>query len=156
VRGFLPRSIRQPVFAAAAAVYPKADWLPRPLRFKRTLENLARDPAEAYFRSVSCTVPEDVAALLAPDSPVRAHDPFWALRSAYDRADGPDPLARVLYTDIHTWLVDDILAKVDRAAMACSLEVRCPLLDHHFVELCARIPSGEKLRHGEGKALFKA
>ena len=40
--------------------------------------------------------------------------------------------------------------------MAVSLEVRAPLLDHRLVELCARIPSGEKLRRGEGKAIFKA
>jgi asparagine synthase (glutamine-hydrolysing) len=156
VRRLLPRALRVPVFAGAAAMYPKADWLPRPLRFKRTLQNLARDPAEAYFRSVSCALPEDVAALLAPDAVAACGDPFVALRAAYARADGPDPLSRILATDIQTWLCDDILAKVDRTSMAVSLEVRAPLLDHRFMELCARIPSDEKLRRGEGKAIFKA
>jgi asparagine synthase (glutamine-hydrolysing) len=51
--------------------------------------------------------------------------------------------------------VDDILTKVDRASMANSLEVRCPLLDHKFMELVAQMPSGLKLHHGQGKYLFK-
>jgi len=155
VRGFLPRPLRRPVFSLAGALYPKADSLPRNLRWKRTLENLGRDPAEAYFRSVSCAVPEDVEALLTPEVALQGFDPFAALRRAYERADGPDSLSRVLYTDFHTWLPDDILAKVDRASMAVGLEVRCPLLDHRFVEMCARIPSSEKIRGGEGKAVFK-
>jgi asparagine synthase (glutamine-hydrolysing) len=54
-----------------------------------------------------------------------------------------------------TYLVDDILVKVDRASMANSLEVRCPLLDHKLVELIARMPSGLKLRNGQGKYIFK-
>jgi asparagine synthase (glutamine-hydrolysing) len=137
-------------------VYPKADWLPRPLRFKRTLQNLARDPASAYFRSVSCALPDEALALIDPDLGVLGHDPFTALRAAYQRSDATDPLSKVLYTDIHTNLTDDILTKVDRAAMAVSLEVRAPLLDHRFVELCARIPAAEKIWRGQGKALFKA
>jgi asparagine synthase (glutamine-hydrolysing) len=54
-----------------------------------------------------------------------------------------------------TYLVDDILAKVDRASMANSLEVRCPLLDHKLMELIARMPSSLKLHHGQGKYIFK-
>src|SRR5437016_13188529 len=57
--------------------------------------------------------------------------------------------------DIKTYLVDDILVKVDRASMANSLEVRCPLLDHRLMELIAQIPSGLKLHHGQGKYIFK-
>ena len=54
-----------------------------------------------------------------------------------------------------TYLVDDILVKVDRASMANSLEVRCPLLDHKLMELIAQIPSGLKLHNGQGKYIFK-
>jgi asparagine synthase (glutamine-hydrolysing) len=66
-----------------------------------------------------------------------------------------DPLNRELYVDIKTYLVDDILAKVDRASMAVGLEVRVPLLDHKLVEFMARIPAGFKLRNGAGKYVFK-
>jgi asparagine synthase (glutamine-hydrolysing) len=57
--------------------------------------------------------------------------------------------------DIKTYLVDDILVKVDRASMANSLEVRCPLLDHKLMELVAQIPSDLKLHRSHGKYIFK-
>jgi len=57
--------------------------------------------------------------------------------------------------DMKTYLTDDILVKVDRASMANSLEVRCPLLDHKLMELIAQIPSGLKLNNGQGKYIFK-
>jgi asparagine synthase (glutamine-hydrolysing) len=54
-----------------------------------------------------------------------------------------------------TYLTDDILAKVDRASMAVSLEVRAPLLDHKLMETVATIPSSLKLAGREGKYIFK-
>jgi asparagine synthase (glutamine-hydrolysing) len=83
------------------------------------------------------------------------YDSVEVLRSHYDRANTPDPLSRIQYVDIKTYLVDDILVKVDRASMANSLEVRCPLLDHNLMELIAQMPSGLKLRNGQGKYIFK-
>ncbi len=69
---------------------------------------------------------------------------------------GPsDPLSAVQYLDIKTYLADDILAKVDRASMAHSLEVRVPVLDHEFMELIATIPSSLKIKGKEGKYIFK-
>ena len=77
------------------------------------------------------------------------------LRYHYDRANTYDPLSRIQYVDMKTYLVDDILVKVDRASMANSLEVRCPLLDHKLMELIAQMPSSLKLRNGQGKYIFK-
>jgi asparagine synthase (glutamine-hydrolysing) len=77
------------------------------------------------------------------------------LRYHYQRAKTTDPLSRIQYVDIKTYLPDDILAKVDRASMANSLEVRSPLLDHKLMELIARMPSNLKLRNGQGKYIFK-
>jgi asparagine synthase (glutamine-hydrolysing) len=68
---------------------------------------------------------------------------------------GQDPLSRIQYIDFKTYLVDDILVKVDRASMANSLEVRVPLLDHHLVELVARMPSNLKLKGRESKYILK-
>ena len=64
-------------------------------------------------------------------------------------------LSRIQYVDIKTYLPDDILTKVDRASMAVSLEVRAPLLDHHYMERVASIPSRLKLRGRKGKYIFK-
>ena|SRR5437879_607633 len=77
------------------------------------------------------------------------------LREHFNRADTDDPLSRIQYVDIKTYLPDDILTKVDRASMAVSLEVRAPLLDHKLMETVARIPSSLKLRGRKGKYIFK-
>ena len=66
-----------------------------------------------------------------------------------------DLVTRNELLDVNTYLVDDILTKVDRASMANSLEVRVPLLDHEFLELAFKIPSTMKLRNAEGKYIFK-
>jgi asparagine synthase (glutamine-hydrolysing) len=83
------------------------------------------------------------------------YDSADVMRYHYDRAGTLDPLSRIQYVDMKTYLVDDILVKVDRASMANSLEVRCPLLDHKLMELIAQIPSGLKLNNGRGKYIFK-
>ena len=66
-----------------------------------------------------------------------------------------DALAQVQYLDLKTYLVGDILTKVDRASMANGLEVRVPLLDHELVEWISGLPSNFKLCGGEGKYIFK-
>lgn len=66
-----------------------------------------------------------------------------------------DLVTRNELLDISTYLVDDILTKVDRVSMANSLEVRVPLLDHEFIELAFKIPSTMKLKNTEGKYIFK-
>lgn len=58
--------------------------------------------------------------------------------------------------DIHTYLPDDLMAKVDIASMAHGLETRAPLLDHELLEWAARIPSAVKMPGGRLKGLFKA
>jgi asparagine synthase (glutamine-hydrolysing) len=66
-----------------------------------------------------------------------------------------DPLSLVQYLDFKTYLPGDILVKVDRASMAHSLEVRCPILDYTYVDWVSGLPPGLKLRQGEGKYIFK-
>ena len=72
------------------------------------------------------------------------YDDLWYLR-AHWRLD-LDPIKRMQHVDLHTFLPDDLLVKVDRASMACSLEVRVPLLDRRVVELAASFPMSLKLR----------
>ena len=151
VRGLLPRALWQ----ALGIAYPKLDWLPRFLRFKRTFQNLARDPAEAYARSVSGVLPEEIRPLLRPEWRDAGLDPLGAVRDAYRSSDGDDALARAAAADYATWLPGDILVKVDRASMAVSLEVRAPFLDHELVELAARMPGALKLAGGATKGFLR-
>jgi asparagine synthase (glutamine-hydrolysing) len=58
---------------------------------------------------------------------------------------------RMTFIDTASYLVDDILAKVDRASMSTSLEVRCPLLDHRVIEMSWRFPATVKCKNGTGK-----
>lgn len=66
-----------------------------------------------------------------------------------------DFVTNLQYLDLQTYMVDDILTKVDRASMLNSLEVRVPLLDHKFAELSFRIPSNLKFKGKERKYIFK-
>jgi asparagine synthase (glutamine-hydrolysing) len=157
LRSYFPAPLRRAVFGALGQLYPKLGWAPRFLRAKSTFQSLARNPIEGYFSGISCCPPAQKHQLLSPEAwqSLAGYDSLDVLRYHYDRADTTDPLSRIQYVDMKTYLVDDILVKVDRASMANSLEVRCPLLDHKLMELIAQMPSGLKLHDGQGKYIFK-
>jgi asparagine synthase (glutamine-hydrolysing) len=81
--------------------------------------------------------------------------PYSQFARYYDESPADDPLSRLLYLDTKTYLPGDILTKVDRLSMAASLEARCPILDHEFVEWAAGLPLKYKFRDGTGKYIFK-
>jgi len=85
---------------------------------------------------------------------IHGHRSEQFIEAAYGDGRG-DPLASMLAADIAYVLPDDFLTKVDRASMACGLEVRPPLVDHELLELTARMPSHFKVRNGETKWLLK-
>ena len=67
-----------------------------------------------------------------------------------------EPLTQAAYVDIKTWLVDDILVKVDRMAMAVGLEVRAPFLDHRLAEFAFSLPAELRLKGTQQKRVLKA
>jgi len=157
LRSIVPAPLRRGVFGPLGRVYPKLGWAPRVFRAKNTFQSLARSPIEGYYNGMSVCPPDLKSRLLSADVQNRlaGYDSVEVLRYHYDRAKTTDPLSRIQYVDIKTYLVDDILVKVDRASMANSLEVRSPLLDHKLMELVARMPSSLKLHNGQGKYIFK-
>jgi asparagine synthase (glutamine-hydrolysing) len=157
LRGFLPYGFRRAVFGPLGRLYPKMDRAPRVLRARTTFQSLSFDPLEGYFESVSTFRRDDKPRILSDG--IRAslgrYSTLDFFHTHYDRADTPDLLSRIQYLDIKTYLTDDILTKVDRASMAVSLEVRCPLLDHRLMEMAAGMPASLKLNGVTGKYIFK-
>jgi asparagine synthase (glutamine-hydrolysing) len=157
LRSHLPPALRSAVFGPLGRWYPALAWAPRVFRGKATFQSLSRTPVEGYFNSVSYFRPGEKNLLFTPEfeKSLGGYDSMDVFREHFNRADTDDPLSRIQYVDIKTYLPDDILAKVDRASMAVSLEVRAPLLDHQLMETIAQIPSSLKLKGREGKYIFK-
>jgi asparagine synthase (glutamine-hydrolysing) len=156
LRGLAPEWVRRPLFGLLGRVYPKLDRFPRWMRAKTSFQELAADEAEGFYRTVTI-IPDALRNRLL--APIRAAAGGWRpvelIRAAMADAGTDDPLARAQFADIQTYLVGDILTKVDRASMAHSLEVRAPLLDHELVEWAATLPADLKLRSTGGKYIFK-
>jgi asparagine synthase (glutamine-hydrolysing) len=133
-----------------------APVLPERLRFRLPGDKLhkaaglfaAERPEEVYLRLVSHWEYPAEVVLGAEEPPTPITDPAAWL-------DCPDFERRMMYLDAITYLPDDILVKVDRAAMGVSLETRVPLLDHRLVEFAWRVPLAMKIRDGEGKWLLR-
>jgi asparagine synthase (glutamine-hydrolysing) len=82
-------------------------------------------------------------------------DPVDLFRARYGETVGSEPLARLIDVDVHTYLVDDLLVKMDRASMAHSLEARVPFCDHVVAELAFSLPTRHKVRGFDKKRLLR-
>jgi asparagine synthase (glutamine-hydrolysing) len=79
---------------------------------------------------------------------------------AWEHAGGTLPrglldIEQLMYLDMTTYLIDDVLVKVDRATMAYGLEARAPLLDHRVIEFAWSLPQAMKVRDGVGKRILR-
>ncbi len=157
MRHLLPYGLRKPLFGFLGRAYPKADWAPKVLRAKTTFEAMARDSVEGYFHGVSVMGDGLRARVFSPGFKRRlaGYSAVEVLRRHDARNPGRDPVSRVQYLDMKTYMVGDILTKVDRASMAHALEVRVPFLDHKLMEWVSGLPVDYKLRGGEGKFMLK-
>ncbi len=163
--GWAPQSLRA-ALAGALTVLPPPLWnqafkgvarfLPAGWRYANPGDKLhklaeilaVRSPEEIYLGLVShWKRPEDLV--------LGAREPATVLTDPLLWADLPDFESRMMYMDQMTYLPDDILTKVDRAAMGVSLETRVPLLDHRVVEFAWSLPLSMKIRHGQGKWLLR-
>jgi asparagine synthase (glutamine-hydrolysing) len=136
-----------------------SSFLPAKLRRRmrkrlRTLENnlaplAIGGPAEVYARHRERTGRPDELVIGAKYLPS-------GMTESEDWAKVEDPLLAMQHLDFITYMVDDVLVKVDRASMACSLEVRCPLLDPAVIELAWRLPPSLRLAPDGGKPVLRA
>jgi asparagine synthase (glutamine-hydrolysing) len=163
--GYLPMPARLTLTRLLTIVPPHA-WntlfralgfmLPAGLRYSNPGDKLhklssflgARKPEEIYFDLIS--------HWKEPNRLVRgAQEPATVLSDPLQWPELRDFEHRMMFLDTVSYLPDDILVKVDRAAMGVSLETRVPLLDHRVVEFAWRLPLSMKIREGQGKWLLR-
>ncbi|HJR16278.1 MAG TPA: asparagine synthase (glutamine-hydrolyzing) [Gemmatimonadales bacterium] len=108
----------------------------------------ARDPDEVYLGLTShWQQPSSVV--------LQGGDPGGLPGNGLGGAELSDFTQRMMFLDLIGYLPDDILVKVDRAAMGVSLETRVPMLDHQVVEFAWSLPLSMKIRGGQGKWLLR-
>lgn len=118
----------------------------RALLIKDNLDKLARvlnvtNDGELYHRLMSFSRGSQTAS--------------FGLLEHEDIPDLSDAASHIMYCDMASYLVGDILVKLDRATMAASLEARSPFLDHRVVEFAWRLPTALKVRNGQGKWILR-
>lgn len=77
------------------------------------------------------------------------------VRHHYNRLNGADPVNRLMFVDINTYMSDDLLPMSDRMTMGTSLEGRLPFLDYRLIEWALALPAHMKLRHGTTKYILR-
>ncbi len=154
----LPRLLRQSVIEPSVAAFPASGgFRSRAVRFQRFLRAASMPRVDRYLRWVSAfdetakreLYTDDFARQIAPHKTADVLAPWFA------RANGAGIVDATLLTDTMTYLPNDLLAKVDIATMAVSLEARSPFLDHHVIEFAASLPENLKLRGLTTKYLLK-
>lgn len=138
------------VFSVASFLLPKRLKIVTPGdKAHKLAEILAVRESAAYYRQLTSHWQEPGSVVIG------AHEPqiLFTNPSEWPQTDSFEHWMMAM--DTQTYMTDDILVKVDRAAMANSLETRIPLLDHRVVEFAWRIPLHQKIRHGHGKWLLR-
>jgi asparagine synthase (glutamine-hydrolysing) len=145
-----PTRARRALLGGLSALLP--DYLPG----KGLVHRGSLAPLDRYGSLLYPLAMEEKFRLLSPAMRriVEGEVPYASLKNFWGSTD-KDGLERLQWIDLHTYLPDDILCKVDRASMLNSLEVRVPLLDHEVVERAMQIPENLRIRNGTGKYLFK-
>jgi len=120
----------------------------KPFPRTRADEALGLPPGERYAHLLAYFSEAEKAALLTPEFRARIGESRSAayVGERLTEAAAADPINRHLYADLHTYLPEDVLAKVDICSMMVSLECRSPFLDHRLIELALSLPGSYKMR----------
>lgn len=161
----LPKPVRQLAAAGLTALAPK-NWdmlfnalspvLPEKLRLRTPGDKAHKlagvlniDSEQAFYHKLTSHWQNTAELVIGAQEPqtLITNPNCWPNTDSFEHA--------MMAMDAQTYMADDILVKVDRAAMANSLETRVPMLDHRIAELAWRMPLDYKIRNGEGKWLLK-
>jgi asparagine synthase (glutamine-hydrolysing) len=146
--GAIPKSLRNSLSSAAMKLLSKSSDERRfSGKAKRMLSMIGKDGIHRYFDMLNKA--DDKIKQKLYGEAVKEHlshlqPPVSRLEKVYGLLTAKDPVERLMELDIYTYLPNDILTKVDIASMACSLEVRCPLLDYDVIDFVSKLPIGFK------------
>ena len=127
------------------------------MRLKSIFENLSTNDAEAFYRDLVWLRNDTREELYSPEflAMLGGFTPRDTVYPLYVQNDARDALGRCQFSDIHLYMTDNVLVKVDRMSMAHSLEVRSPLLDYRVVEFAAKLPTRFKVNFRNGKIILR-
>lgn len=151
--GFLRRGIERLIQALPVSPnYGSVDFL-----LRQFVRGAALPPPVRTQILLGGFTPEEQARLLSREIRAQAEgvDPYGDIERVLSACDAHDPLDRLIYQHAKFYLADQVLVKVDRASMACGLEVRAPFLDYMMVEAACSIPASRKVRGLTTKAILK-
>lgn len=151
----LPRGVRRLATNLARAIPARLERHLVPRVARRWLSHLSELDSRRYASSMAYFYEHDKAMGYGERMlPFLSSSSLDILERWF--AQSPSYVGGAGWTDIHTYLPDDLLVKVDVASMAHGLEARSPLLDHELMEWAARIPASQKIANGETKAILKS
>ncbi|MCC7104866.1 MAG: asparagine synthase (glutamine-hydrolyzing), partial [Chloroflexi bacterium] len=152
----VPGPIRREVINPAISRLPTSfDNISFDFRAKRFISGRGVPIGVRHHLWLGSFGPAERQQLLEPWAQLREHDTFGIVHQHLQACSAAAQLNQLLYLDMKMYLEGDILAKVDRASMACSLEVRVPLLNHRVVQSVTTIPQDLKLRGLTPKHIFR-
>ena len=153
---WLPRALTAGVLPALVGLMPDSDRrMPWQFKARRFVENALENPGRRHYLWRVVLREERKARLIHPDLLMDLTDTYASHEPHYHAGRSFDPLTRFQYTDTKVYLADDVLAKVDRASMAHSLEVRVPLLATPLVEFAFSLPGRLKMPGYRPKRLLR-
>ncbi len=155
----LPGVVRRQVFGRLQRFLPVSSTaVPKGLFLRRFLSHAEKNPAERHHIWFGMFNPTELDQLFSPDW-AGPRPPSSVIFSPLDRvlegARFDETLSEMLYLDFRLYLEDNLLVKVDRASMACSLEMRTPFLDHRLIEFAEGLPGDLKVRRFQLKYILK-
>ena len=148
VSSLIPRGAADAIDVAFVDAAARAQRMPWGDKLRTAGAVLAARSSDEFYRTMVSQWREPTALIAAPAIATVDGDVHSFPR-------GIDDVGRMMLADHLGYLPDDVLTKVDRAAMANSLEVRVPLLDHRVVEFAWRLPQSMKFAGGDGKRILK-
>ncbi len=151
---FLPAPARKLAGAAVGRMRVDHRNFSLDFKLKQFLRGAGQPPALAHQRWLGSFSGDEIGELLVDAGGIDVEGDHLQRAEAF--ATMGDPLARSLALYQDTYLPEDILTKVDRASMACSLEVRAPFLDAELVQFMQGLPSSYKYARGVSKRILKA